>query len=85
MIVISRSPQARQTIALTASREISGGCVKRALNPSFMHKGMKDDEIIPLLHQFARLTFFTLDGDFYDARLCHEGYCLVHMMWRKRW
>jgi len=42
-------------------------------------KGMKDDEIIPLLHQLVRPTFFTLDGDFYDRRLCHEGYCLVHL------
>lgn len=42
-------------------------------------KGMKDDEIVPLLHQLDRPTFFTLDGDFYDPRLCHEGYCLVHL------
>ncbi len=42
-------------------------------------KGMKDDEIIPLLHPLDRVTFFTLDGDFYDRRLCHEGYCLVHL------
>ena len=41
--------------------------------------GMKDDEIIPLLHQLDRPTFFTLDGDFYDRRLCHNGYCLVHL------
>src|ERR1700693_42219 len=42
-------------------------------------KGMKDHEIISLLHQLNRPTFFTLDGDFYDRRLCHEGYCLVHL------
>lgn len=42
-------------------------------------KGMKDDAIIPLLHQLDRPTFFTLDGDFYDRRLCHKGYCLVHL------
>jgi hypothetical protein len=41
--------------------------------------GMKDEEIIPLLHQLDRPTFFTLDGDFYDRRLCHEGYCLAHL------
>jgi hypothetical protein len=40
---------------------------------------MKDDEIIPLLHQLDRPTFFTRDGDFYDRRLCHEGHCLVHL------
>ena len=42
-------------------------------------KGMKDNEIIPLLHQLDRPTFFTLDGDFYDRRKCHEGYGLVHV------
>ena len=40
---------------------------------------MKDDEIIPLLHQLDRPTFFTLDGGFYDRRLRHEEYCLVHL------
>ena len=42
-------------------------------------KGMKDDGIISLLHQSDRLTFFTLDADFYDRRLCHEAYCLVYL------
>ena len=42
-------------------------------------KGMKDDEIISLLHQSDRLTFFTLDADFYDRRLCHGAYCLVYL------
>ena len=41
--------------------------------------GIKDDEIIPLLHQLDRPTFFTLDGDFYHPRLRHGGYCLVHL------
>lgn len=43
------------------------------------NKGMKDNEIISLLHQLERPTFFTLDGDFYDRRLSHERYCLVHL------
>ena len=34
-------------------------------------------DIIPLLHQLPRPTFFTRDGDFYDPTLCHSGYCLV--------
>jgi hypothetical protein len=42
-------------------------------------KGMKDDEIISLLHQSDRLTFFTFDADFYDRRLCHAAYCLVYL------
>jgi hypothetical protein len=42
-------------------------------------KGMGDDEIIPLLHQLNRPTFFTLDADFFDRRLRHDRYCLVHL------
>src|SRR5262245_5725350 len=42
-------------------------------------QGMKDDEIIPLLHELDRPTFFTLDTDFYDRHLRHAGYCLVHL------
>lgn len=42
-------------------------------------KGMADDEIIPLLHELNRATFFTLDEDFYDKHLCHPAYCLVHL------
>jgi len=39
-------------------------------------KGMKDDEIIPLLCSLRRPTFFTRD-------LCHARYCLVCMVVRK--
>jgi hypothetical protein len=42
-------------------------------------KGIQDDEIIPLLHQLRRPTFFTRDSDFFDRRLCHQRYCLVFM------
>ncbi|SRR5260370_23403788 len=51
----------------------------RQIGQDLGRKGMKDDELIPLLHQLDRPTFFTLDGDFYDRRLRHEGYCLVHL------
>jgi hypothetical protein len=51
----------------------------RQIGQDIGRMGMKDDEIIPLLHQLDRPTFFTLDGDFYDRRLCHNGYCLVHL------
>lgn len=40
-------------------------------------EGMKDEEIIPLLHQLQRPTFFTFDFDFYKPRLRHARYCLV--------
>lgn len=43
-------------------------------------QGMKDiNEVIPLLHQFRRPTFFTRDRDFYHPSLLHAGYCLVHL------
>lgn len=51
----------------------------RQIGNDLGRKGMKDDEIISLLHQLDRPTFFSLDGDFYDPCLCHEGYCLVHL------
>lgn len=42
-------------------------------------KGLKDSEIIPLLLQLDRPTFFTLDRDFYRQSLCHDDYCLVFL------
>ena len=41
------------------------------------HSGMKDEGIIPLLHQLRIPSFFTHDLDFYDHQLCHAGYCVV--------
>ncbi len=55
------------------------GIVLRQIGEGLGRKGMKDDEIIPLLHELDRPTFFTLYSDFYDRRLCHAGYCLVHL------
>lgn len=42
-------------------------------------KGIQDDEIIPLLHQLRRPTFFTRDSDFFTRKLCHQRYCLVYL------
>ena len=39
--------------------------------------GIKDPDIIPLLHGLGRVTFFTQDGDFFRRDLCHAAYCLV--------
>jgi hypothetical protein len=47
-------------------------------------KGMKDREIIPLVLEFNRPTFFTLDRDFYSRRLCHDDYRLVFFRSRRR-
>lgn len=46
-------------------------------------QGMKDKEIISLLHGLRRPTFFTRDDDFYNRNLCHSGYCLVYLAVRK--
>ena len=42
-------------------------------------EGMKDDEIIPMLHQLRQPTFFTLDEDFFDRSLRHAGYGLIYI------
>lgn len=42
-------------------------------------RGMKDDEIIPLLLGERRPTFFTRDEDFYDRDLCHRRYCVAYL------
>jgi len=46
-------------------------------------QGVKDKEIIPLLHKLRRPTFFTRDQDFYDRYLCHAKYCLASLAVRK--
>jgi hypothetical protein len=42
-------------------------------------KGLKDQEVLTLRHHLDRPTLFTLDGDFYNRRFCHKGYCLVYL------
>lgn len=42
-------------------------------------EGLKDDEIIPLLHQLKKPTFFTLDDDFFKREFCHAQYCLIYL------
>lgn len=39
---------------------------------------MKDrGDIIPLLHDLRRVTFFTHDLGFFDPSLCHKRYALI--------
>ena len=40
-------------------------------------KGMKDDQIIPMLRKLSAPTFVTRDFDFWDSDLCHDRYCLI--------
>lgn len=51
----------------------------REIGEDVGHSGIKDGEIIPLLHSLTPVTFFTLDDDFYKRHLCHAGYCLVYL------
>jgi hypothetical protein len=49
----------------------------RQIGHEIGRQGIKDEEIIPLLHQLGEVTFFTRDYDFYQRNLCHTRYCLV--------
>jgi hypothetical protein len=50
----------------------------RQIGQDIGQKGMQDEEdILPLLHQLDRPTFFTRDLGFFARRLCHDGYALV--------
>ena len=49
----------------------------RQIGEDLGRKGMKDDEIISLLLERRRSSFFTRDLDFYERKLCHSRYCLV--------
>jgi hypothetical protein len=51
----------------------------RQIGQDIGREGMQDDEIIPLLHQLTRPTFFTLDADFFHPTLRHPRYCLVFL------
>ena len=55
----------------------SWGIRVRQIGQDVGRPGMKDEEIIPLLHQLQRPTFFTRDFDFYDRSACHAAYCLA--------
>jgi len=41
------------------------------------HLGIKDDNILSLLHRRRRVTFFTQDKDFFRREFCHSAYCLL--------
>ena len=51
----------------------------RQIGQEVGRKGIADAEIIPLLHQLSRPTFFSRDTDFYRRELCHSAYCLVSL------
>ena len=39
--------------------------------------GVKDPDIIPLLHRLRGVSFFTSDWEFFKPALSHPSYCLV--------
>jgi hypothetical protein len=41
------------------------------------HPGIKDPEVIPVLHHLKDPTFFTHDQDYFRRDLLHASYCLV--------
>jgi hypothetical protein len=45
--------------------------------------GMSDADIITLLHQKRKITFFTRDDDFFKKNLCHKNYYIVYLAIRK--
>ena len=49
----------------------------RQIGQELGRKGMKDEEIIPLLLALRRPTLFTRDLGLYDRLLCHARYCVV--------
>ncbi len=49
----------------------------RQIGVDLEKKGLSDEEIVTLLHQLARPTFFSRDQDFFDRRFCHARYCIV--------
>jgi hypothetical protein len=51
----------------------------RQIGREFSHLGVKDPDIIPLLHRQRRVTFFTLDEDFFKASLCHAAYGIAFL------
>ncbi len=55
------------------------GIAVRQIGYDIGRLSMADDEIISLLHQLRRSTFFTLDLDFYKPYLCHAQYGLVFL------
>ncbi|MEW5941605.1 MAG: hypothetical protein AB1750_18215 [Chloroflexota bacterium] len=55
----------------------SWGIPVRQIGVDVGQKGIKDNEIITLLHKLRDATFFTRDLGFYSRDVCHARYCLV--------
>ena len=51
----------------------------RQVGKEISRTGVKDEDLISLLHQLHRATLFTQDEDFFKQRLCHDAYGLVYL------
>jgi hypothetical protein len=49
----------------------------RLLIHDIARPGIKDPDIIPILHHTSRPTFFTHDRDYFKRQLVHPSYCLA--------
>jgi len=49
----------------------------RVVGVEVLIAGTKDENLIPILHQLATPTLFSLDQDFFHKRLAHRNYALV--------
>lgn len=49
----------------------------RQVGHEIARSGVKDPDIIRLLHRQRGVTFFTQDQDFFHSTFCHSGCCLV--------
>ena len=51
----------------------------RQIGVDIARKGLQDEEIIPLLRQLRRPTFFTRDRGFYRREVCHRQYSIAYL------
>jgi len=49
----------------------------RQVGNEFATRGVKDPNLLPLLHRRRNTTFITQDKGFFDPALCHPRYCLA--------
>jgi hypothetical protein len=72
LIVLDENILEGQRLLLESSR-----IPVRQIGVDIGRKGLKDDEVVVILLQQRRVTFFTRDAGFYLPGLRHGNYCLV--------
>jgi hypothetical protein len=64
-------------VASQREQLVAWGVRVRQIGRELGHRFDPDANIIPLLRNQKRATFFTRDRDFWDARLSDSNYCIV--------